>query len=160
MLVNYLLTAFRLLDCYLKSFPLNLQKKAWLCRELWLLWAPLEMLTSRFNLPDAHVHHHGPLSDVAFHECHQVTTTPSWHVSSLAYSHLGPTWNIAYEHSNHHLKNLKRKKSLLFSEFWVFWSVYFGKTLQPELGLKTSFQPGEWGEYSSHSLFWKNLILS
>lgn len=31
-------------------------------------------LTSRFNFPDAHVHHHWPLSDMGFHERGQVTT--------------------------------------------------------------------------------------
>ena len=39
------------------------------CSEL-----PWKRLTSRLDLPDAHVHHHGPLSDVRFHECCKVAT--------------------------------------------------------------------------------------
>lgn len=31
-------------------------------------------LTSRFNFPDAHVHHHRPLGDMGFHERCKVTT--------------------------------------------------------------------------------------
>lgn len=70
-----------------------------LCREvpgLELGWGALEFqsppwrsLTSGFNLPDTHVHHHWPCGDTRFHERGQVTAVHLLHVLQVRFTIIG-----------------------------------------------------------------------